>query len=207
MATSGTYYVYEHWRLDRDECFYVGKGKGGRAYKMRDRNRFHSAIVQKVQRDGFGIEVRIVASNLTEAEAFALEKERIAFWRSSGADLANSTSGGDGVSGLKMSEEARRKMRLAKLGKKQTPEQIEKRIAPLRGRKQPYEAIKKSTQFRIGRPLSEDHRAAISKAHKGKIVSEAARKSLSIAIKGKPWSAARRAAHEKMIKNKKESAN
>lgn len=25
------FYVYEHWRLDRDECFYVGKGTGKRA--------------------------------------------------------------------------------------------------------------------------------------------------------------------------------
>ena len=25
------FYVYEHWRPDHDECFYVGKGKGGRA--------------------------------------------------------------------------------------------------------------------------------------------------------------------------------
>lgn len=42
MTTSGLYYVYEHWRLDKDECFYVGKGRGNRAYKMRDRNRFHT---------------------------------------------------------------------------------------------------------------------------------------------------------------------
>jgi len=25
------YYVYEHWRPDKDICFYVGKGKGSRA--------------------------------------------------------------------------------------------------------------------------------------------------------------------------------
>jgi hypothetical protein len=202
MANQATFYVYEHWRLDRDECFYVGKGKGGRAYKMRDRNRFHSAVVQKVQRDGFGIEVKIVASGLTETEAFTLEKERIAFWRSSGADLANSTNGGDGVSGLKMSEEARLKMRNAKLGKKQTREQIEKRIAPLRGRKQPPDAIRKMSKARIGRPLSKAHKDAISKSHKGKIVSDEARKSLSLANKGKPWSDARRAAHGKSLAKK-----
>lgn len=168
MATSGTYYVYEHWRLDRDECFYVGKGRGGRAYKMRDRNRFHTAIVQKLQREGYAVEVRIVAFGLSEDQAFALEKERIAFWRAAKADLANVTNGGDGVSGLKMSEEAKAKMRAAKLGKKQTPEQIEKRISPLRGRKQPEEAIRKLSATRIARNIrpSEATRLKMSESAK-----------------------------------------
>ena len=94
------FYVYEHWRLDRDECFYVGKGMKNRAYKMRDRNSHHRAIMAKLSREGSGMEVRMVATGLTEDEAFALEVERIAFWREAGADLANRTNGGEGVSGL-----------------------------------------------------------------------------------------------------------
>lgn len=40
MATSGTiFYVYEHWRLDRDECFYVGKGQRKKAYWRRWREK------------------------------------------------------------------------------------------------------------------------------------------------------------------------
>jgi len=202
MATSDTFYVYEHWRLDRDECFYVGKGKGGRAYKMRDRNRFHTAIVQKIQRDGFAVEVRIVSFGLTEEAAFVLEKERIAFWRNAGADLANATNGGDGVSGLKMSTEARLKMRNAKLGTKQSAEAIQKRIAPLIGRKQPEHAIEQGAAKRRGKKLSDEHKAKLSTAHKGKIVSEAARKSLSEANKGRPWSEARRAAYEILLAKK-----
>jgi hypothetical protein len=94
------FYVYEHWRTDRDECFYVGKGKNKRAYNMKNRNPHHKAIQNKVIREGFAIEVRIVASGLTENEAFQLEIERIAFWRSYNIDLTNMTAGGDGVSGL-----------------------------------------------------------------------------------------------------------
>ena len=94
------FYVYEHWRTDRDECFYVGKGMGSRAYKMNCRNRHHKAIQAKVIREGCAIEVRIVASALTEEEAFTLEIERIAFWRSKNIDLANLTNGGEGSSGL-----------------------------------------------------------------------------------------------------------
>lgn len=195
MTTSGTYYVYEHWRLDRDECFYVGKGKGYRAYSRHSRNRFHRAICEKLKNIGSAFEVRIVASGLTEDEAFSLEIERIKFWRDAGADLANATSGGEGVSGLVMSEEAREKMRLRKLGKKQTPEQIEKRIAPLRGRKQPPDAIEKSAKHRRGRKHSAEAKEKMSASHKGKVVSLAARLALSKANGGKPWSEKRRLAH------------
>jgi hypothetical protein len=41
----------------------------------------------------------MVATGLTEDEAFSLEVERIAFWREAGADLANRTDGGEGTSG------------------------------------------------------------------------------------------------------------
>lgn len=195
MTSSGTYYVYEHWRLDRDECFYVGKGTGYRAYSCASRNKFHKAICEKLKNIGSAFEVRIVASGLTEEEAFSIEIKRIQFWREAGADLANATRGGEGVSGLVMSDAAREKMRLRKLGKKQTPEQIEKRIAPLRGRKQSPEAIEKSAQHRRGRKHSAGAKEKMSAAHKGKIVSLAARLALSKANGGKPWSERRRLAH------------
>lgn len=190
------FYVYEHWRLDRDECFYVGKGKGNRAYKMRDRNAHHRAIMGKLSRDGSGMEVRMVATGLTEDEAFALEIERIAFWRELGADLANKTNGGDGVSGLKMSDEAKAKMAAAKIGTKQSAETIAKRIAPLIGRKQPRHAVEICAEKRRGKKLSEDHKAKISASHIGKTISDDARAALSAANKGKPWSEKRRAAEE-----------
>jgi hypothetical protein len=116
MAADQTYYVYEHWRLDKDECFYVGKGKGNRAYIRSGRGSHWHNIIHKLERIGSAYEVRIVRTGLTEKEAFALEKERIAFWRDK-VDLANKTDGGDGVSGLKMSDEAKAKMRAAKIGK------------------------------------------------------------------------------------------
>jgi len=194
--TTSVFYVYEHWRLDRDECFYVGKGKGIRAYKMRERNAHHRAIMAKLSREGSGMEVRMVATGLTEDEAFALEVERIAFWREAGADLANRTDGGDGVSGLKMSDEAKAKMAAAKLGTKQSPETIAKRIAPLIGRKQPRHAVEICAEKRRGKALSEEHKAKLSAAHTGKIVSDEARASLSAANKGKPWSEKRRAAED-----------
>jgi len=113
------FYVYEHWRLDRDECFYVGKGKGNRAYNMSNRNRHHKAIAAKMVREGFAVDVRMVAFGLTETRAFDLEIERIAFWRASGADLANMTIGGEGTSGHRMTDSVRKKMSLSQ--KKRAP--------------------------------------------------------------------------------------
>ncbi len=94
------FYVYEHWRPDRDECFYVGKGKGKRANNMDNRNIFHKAIQGKLARLGMAVEVRMVSVGMDEQSALLLEIKRIAFWRGIGIDLANITNGGDGVSGV-----------------------------------------------------------------------------------------------------------
>jgi hypothetical protein len=37
------FYVYEHWRPDVDLPFYVGKGKGGRAWEN-DRNNLQKLV-------------------------------------------------------------------------------------------------------------------------------------------------------------------
>ena len=89
--------LYEHWRLDRNECFYVGIGKTkSRPYDMKKRNRHHKAIVAKAFREGFAVEVRIVQSGMTWDEACKAEIDRIKFWREIGVDLANIASGGNG---------------------------------------------------------------------------------------------------------------
>ena len=100
------FYVYEHWRPDRDECFYVGKGTGRRAYQLYKRNKHHKAIQAKLGRLGLCVEIKIVQFNLTEEEAFALEMQRISFWKDAGADLANIAIGGGGNAGYVASEKS-----------------------------------------------------------------------------------------------------
>ena len=125
------FYVYEHWRLDRDECFYVGKGKGNRAYDMRrGRNKHHQAIVAKMHRIGSSVEIRIVADGLAENDAFKIEKERIKLWRDIGVDLTNLTDGGEGTSGFKVSFETRAK--LSEISKNMPQEQRDKISAAAR---------------------------------------------------------------------------
>lgn len=89
------YYVYEHWRLDTKTCFYVGKGKGKRAYDKTDRNDHWRNTVKKLESEGFEYAVILVSENLSEETAFLLEMARIAFWRSGGSNLVNKTDGGD----------------------------------------------------------------------------------------------------------------
>ena len=182
MTTSGNFYVYEHWRLDRDECFYVGKGRAGRAYSMKNRNRHHQAIVAKLSRIGSAIEVRMVATGLAEADAFALEVERISFWREAGVDLTNVTNGGEGISGFHHSEETCKKLSemnkgvpaafkgrrhteetkriLSEIGKvrgapKLTKEQQEKASSWHRGRKRSPETCARIADKARGRPSSQ----------------------------------------------------
>lgn len=111
------YYVYEHIRLDNNSCFYVGKGRGKRAW-TKSRNEHHDRIVKK-----YGMKVNIIKDNLTEKEAFDLEKEIISNYISQGygidiigmrnfdneKSLTNCTLGGDGNNGAVHSEEWRRK--------------------------------------------------------------------------------------------------
>lgn len=109
------FYVYEHWRPDKGTCFYVGKGKNKRAWDMKGRqNRHHASIVSKLTANGLCVDVRIVASDLSEDQAFAKERELIAFY---GRDsLTNMSDGGEGLSNP--SAETRAKMSKAAKGHK-----------------------------------------------------------------------------------------
>lgn len=68
------YYVYEHIRLDNNTCFYVWKGHGNRA-NWKSRNKHHDRIVQK-----HGIRVNIIQKNLSEDEAYELERKIIHYY-------------------------------------------------------------------------------------------------------------------------------
>jgi hypothetical protein len=175
---SGKFYVYEHWRLDKNEYFYVGKGHGTRAYVTKKRNKHHRAITEKLSREGSAFDVKIVAMNLTEEEAFRIEVERIAFWRNDGADLTNLTTGGQGTSGCSPSAETRKKLSelnkgkpSAFKGKKHKPETIAfyiekgKRHGPP---KQTEEVRKKIISFHTGRKRSSETCKRISESLKGK---------------------------------------
>ena len=140
---------------------------------------------------------------LTEKEALKIEIERIAYWKSLGAKLANKTIGGEGTSGFKFSAESVERMSIAKmgrpglktmLGKKHSVKSRSKISAALKGRVLSAESIEKSAAKRRGMPSpikgikrSPEFGAKISAAKKGIQFSEEHKLKLSIARRNRPF--------------------
>jgi len=89
------FYVYIHCRADTGEPFYVGKGKGKRAYSKSGRNFLWKHIVETQ-----GYKIKIISYFSDELEALKEEVKVIKELRGTGVNLVNKTSGGQGVSGL-----------------------------------------------------------------------------------------------------------
>ncbi len=122
-------YVYKHIRLDTEQIFYIGIGsdKGRlykRAYRKHNRSNHWHNIVNKAS-----YRVEITHDNITWEEAMSIERYLISLYgrqdKGTGI-LVNLTDGGDGVLGIvttawnkgkSWSEESKRKMSLARLGK------------------------------------------------------------------------------------------
>lgn len=177
------FYIYMY--LDQDNTpFYIGKGCGDR-YKIQkhawNSHNYNSFLKRKIKKIGVtNIKIYFLHKNLTEEAAFRQEKYWIKYiGRRSAKEgtLCNLTDGGEGMSGHKHSEEAKRK-----IGEKN----------------------KGNTSWHKGRPLSEEHKYKISKANTGykhsenakrkmrKPKSAEARHNISIAKKGKPaWNKGR----------------
>lgn len=97
-----SYYTYTHATPD-GKVFYVGKGKGPRAYATSGRPIAWKEMV--AQHDG--ISIKIVARFETEAEALAHEEKLIKHYLDSGLALVNLAMGGKGPRGYCQSEELR----------------------------------------------------------------------------------------------------
>ena len=99
------YYVYEHYKPKGRIPFYVGKGKGNRAYDNKKRNVWWNNIVNK-----YGYVVRFVKTNLSELDALWTENMCIIGWgradRGEGP-LVNLTDGGDTSVGYVYTDEIR----------------------------------------------------------------------------------------------------
>lgn len=154
------FYVYLHRRNDTRTIFYVGKGRGRRAFLRHGRSELWTRIAKK-----YGWSAEIIKDGLTEAEAFNLEVETIAGI----SGLCNFTSGGEGISGYTHTEESKAAMSLYRKGKAQDPIHIEARTIKLRGRKRTPEFGEAVRQRLLGRVASIETREKMSKAKTGKI--------------------------------------
>lgn len=188
---NNNFYVYRHIRLDTNTPFYVGKGKGKRAYS-KQRNNYWHRIVNK-----HGYIVEIFEENLTEDQAFEKEIESIKLYKSQGYCETNFTGGGEGPSGAIRSEETCKKISKANKGKKLSEETRKKISEAAKGRKHSEEAKKRmritnsgKNNGMYGKTHTAEVKEKMSEAHKGKEsgnkgnkYSEESRKKISIAAK------------------------
>ena len=116
------FYTYAHYTHE-GRLFYIGKGHGRRAYFFHKRNSHWNNIVAKYGKPT----VKIIAKGLSETEALIHEIKLIKFYKESGENLCNMTDGGEGTSGLKLSDEHKPKISFklkGRPGKNPSPETL-----------------------------------------------------------------------------------
>jgi hypothetical protein len=177
------FYVYEHWRNDLDVCFYVGKGKKGRAYDRNNRNKHWHHIVNKLERSGSSYEIRIVIDGVSEKDAFNVEMSRISFWRSHNIELSNKTDGGEGFVGGKHSDKTKK---LISCKKKGVPNP--KMSALMKGRA-PHNkgkpGLSGADHPMFGYVYSPEQLAEMRQRSTGRVASEETKKRISASLKGR----------------------
>ena len=179
------FYVYRWYYINTNETFHIGKGKGQRyKEKKQSRNQFFKNIINK-EKDNVTSE--ILVNNLTEQEAWDLEKQLIAEYKSKGECKTNFHEGGRGgntgnynnpersrkiseaakkrigklnpMYGKHHTEETKQKLREINLGKKLTPEHIEKLKEANRGRKKTKAEIDFISNLNKGKKMSQETKA------------------------------------------------
>lgn len=197
-----SFYAYVHIRpgADAHGAFYVGKGRGRRSHDFNRRNLYHTHIINKY---GFkNIDVAKMECS-SEALTFDLERGLIKCLRNMGVNLVNVTDGGEGVSGLRHSEQSRAQMSAKRVGKNHRKETKTKMSEVRRGqdnhffgkrhldetKKRISEAKKTNpTDYWSGKSRSEETRKKISETLTGRVGAkhtEASRAKISASQKGR----------------------
>lgn len=117
--TNNDHYIYQHIRLDTNEVFYIGMGKGKNYQRSRDKNKrslFWNNVVNKC-----GYSIEIFLDKLSFNEACKKEIELIAFYGRidlKTGTLVNMCSGGIGGSfGRVVSDQAKAAISRSNKGK------------------------------------------------------------------------------------------
>lgn len=157
------HYVYAHRRATDGGVFYIGKGKGRRAWGRTGRNPWWHHVSAK-----HGFTVEILRSQMPAPCALTLERITIA--RIGIDSLTNLTDGGGGTPGWKHSAEARAKIAAATKGRKLTPTAARAIGDRTRGTKLTAEHVAKLAAAKLGKrrgPRPASVRAKIAASHIG----------------------------------------
>lgn len=174
------HFTYAHFKKSNDNIFYIGKGTKRRMRSVHSRSNYWKSTVAK-----HGFIVEPLAKWRTEHEAFEHEKFLIWCFRDMGINLVNITDGGDGVSGLRHSLEAKQKMSIARSGDRNHGYG---KPSPNRGVAMSEEQRQKISKANKGRKHTDEMKAKLSVALKGRVVSDETKKKMSDARKGKKLS-------------------
>lgn len=94
MENDKNFYVYRWYYKDTNETFHIGKGKNNRyKQKFQSRNEYFKNIIKKEQDN---VTSEILFNNLTEQQAWDLEKQLIAEYKAKGECKTNFHEGGCG---------------------------------------------------------------------------------------------------------------
>jgi hypothetical protein len=164
------YYVYAYLRKKDGTPYYIGKGKGKRAYNL------HGNHIMVPPKD----RIIFLETDLSENEAFIKESEYISKYGRKDlgtGTLRNLSNGGEGNSGHKHSLETRKK--LSNILYEQWSD----------GRRTMSEEHKVTlSKIHLGKNVSEETREKLRKANIGKKLSEETKKKIGIKSKNKiPW--------------------
>ncbi|UYE95897.1 hypothetical protein KNLIENLN_00085 [Sinorhizobium phage NV1.1.1] len=156
---SVVYYTYL-WKRADGTPFYVGKGKGRRAYSMSGRSKEFKEI-----RGGEECSVEIVDTFIHESQAFAHEMELIQKFgrRDMGGLLINKSNGGEGPNGYSLTDGHRARISKAQMGRLVSDAHRAAISAAHRGK-----VVSEETRAKLrARVMSEESKRALSEKQKG----------------------------------------